>query len=202
MQLYLASASPRRLELLRQIGLEPRLLQHSAVELANPGETPAELVLRLAEVKARLALEGLDREARPGVILAGDTAVVIGRQVLGKPRDPVEARAMLGLLRGKAHEVLTGVFLLRTDDGRSTSGVETTRVIFRDWDDGTLRNYVASGEPLDKAGAYGIQGGGAALIERIEGSWSNVVGLPLARLPEWLARLGLDLAQLRRDSQP
>ena len=112
--------------------------------------------------------------------------------MLGKPRDTAEAALMLAELRGRTHEVLTAVFLARTDDGRATTGVESTRVRFREFEDETIRDYVASGEPLDKAGAYGLQGRGVLLTERIEGSWSNVVGLPLERLPEWLARLDLD----------
>ena len=90
------------------------------------------------------------------------------------------------------------MFLLRTDDGRHTCDVETTRVTFRAYDEATIEAYVATGEPLDKAGAYGIQGGGADLVEKVEGSWSNVVGLPLERLDPWMARIGVDLRRLAR----
>jgi septum formation protein len=188
-KLYLASASPRRLALLRQIGLRPEVVPAGIEEHAQPHETPHDLVRRLAEAKGRVALARLARRAPAGVVLAADTTVVVAGSVLGKPADPAEASVMLAELRGRTHEVLTGVFLARTDDGRATTGVETTRVRFRKYDDATIREYVASGEPLDKAGAYGLQGRGAELTERIHGSWSNVVGLPLERLPEWLARL-------------
>jgi septum formation protein len=103
---------------------------------------------------------------------------------------------MLRALRGRMHEVMTAVFLARTDDGRETVDLETTRVWFRDYDDRTIDAYVASGEPMDKAGAYGIQGQGATLVARYEGSWSNVVGLPVERLGAWLARIGIDLDRL------
>ena len=103
---------------------------------------------------------------------------------------------MLRALRGRDHEVMTAVFLMRTDDRRHTCDVETTRVRFRDYDEETIASYVASGEPLDKAGAYGIQGGGAVLADRVEGSWTNVVGLPLEQLGPWLTRIGIDLEKL------
>jgi septum formation protein len=193
MKLYLASRSPRRLDLLRQIGLEPEVVPAGIEEHPQPRETPRDLVRRLAEAKGRVAIARLPRGATPGVVLAADTTVVAGRRVLGKPVDAGDAAAMLAELRGRTHEVLTAVFLARTDDGRSTVGVDATRVRFREFDDATLHAYVATGEPLDKAGAYGLQGRGAELVLRIDGSWSNVVGLPLERLPEWLARLDADL---------
>ena len=196
LRLYLASASPRRLELLREIGLDPQPVPQQMQEHGQPLETPRDMVLRLAEAKARIGAAGIPRTAAPGVVLGADTAVVAAGEILGKPRDAQDAEAILGRLRGKTHEVLTGVFLLRTDDGRSTNGVDCTRVRFRDFDDATIRAYVATGEPLDKAGAYGIQGGGAMLSESVVGSWSNVVGLPLERLPGFLAALGIDLWSL------
>lgn len=196
MKLYLASASPRRLELLQQIGLHPDLVPAGLAERAQAHETPHDLVRRLAEAKGRLAIARLPRRSPPGVVLAADTTVVLGGRVLGKPRDAAEAEAMLAELRGRAHDVLTAVFLARTDDQRCTVGVDATRVRFRGFDDETIRDYVATGEPLDKAGAYALQGRGVLLTERIDGSWSNVVGLPLERLPEWLARLDVDLRAL------
>ena len=103
---------------------------------------------------------------------------------------------MLRHLRGRTHEVLTGVWIARTDDGSSVAGLESTAVRFRNYDDALIRAYVATGEPLDKAGAYAIQGRGALFAEQIEGSWSNVVGFPLERLPGWLRRIGLTIEQL------
>ena len=196
-RLYLASSSPRRRELLRQIGIEPRILETTAEETPLPGEEPRELVRRLAELKARHATTALPPQP-PGIVLAADTAVVLDGECLGKPASAVEATAMLTRLRGRTHEVLTGVFLMRTDDGRSVSDAVATRVRFQSYDDETVLAYVATGEGRDKAGAYAIQGRGVLLAEHIEGSWSNVVGLPLERLPDWTARLGVKLWDLVR----
>jgi septum formation protein len=196
LQLYLASASPRRRELLQGIGLAPRVMPTDLDERRRPGETARSQVRRLAEAKARHA-GGRLRPADPaGIVLAADTVVVLDGECLGKPADPGEARSMLQRLSGRGHEVLTGVFLTRTDDGRSAWGVECTRVYFRPYDDRSVAAYVATGESLDKAGGYGIQGRGSLLCERIEGSWSNVVGLPLERLPGWMESIGIDLWDL------
>jgi len=194
-RLLLASASPRRLDLLRGAGLEPIVAPVPVDEAVLPGEPAGRMVTRLAEAKGRAAAR---REIRAGnwLVLAADTAVVIEGSALGKPADAEMAVEMLERLRGKTHEVLTGVFLLRSDDGRHTTAVETTRVSFLDYDEATLRSYVASGEPMDKAGGYGIQGAGKRLVRHVDGSWSNVVGLPVERLSEWLARIGLSFAQL------
>ena len=192
LRLCLASASPRRLELLRAVGLDPVARPANLDELLQPGEAASAHVARLAEEKGRSVASGWAAE-RPAVILAADTAVVLDGAVLGKPDDRRHAEEMLRRLRGRTHEVLTGVFLIRTDDGRTVGDVESTRVTFRDYDDATIRAYVAGGEPADKAGAYGIQGLGALLSLGIEGSWSNVVGLPLERLHDWFAGIGLDL---------
>jgi septum formation protein len=195
-RLVLVSASPRRLDLLRGMGLSPIVVPSCVREHPAPDESPGEMVARLAEAKARLVAGCLSRHTACYVVLAADTSVVIDGRALGKPRDRGEAEAMLRLLRGRSHEVLTGVFLLRTDDGRSTRGVELTRVRFRDYEDSVIRTYVESGEPMDKAGAYAIQGGGAQFAEQVDGSWSNVVGLPLERLPGWLAHIGIELSWL------
>lgn len=190
--LYLASGSPRRLELLRQIGFAPRILRHTVDEVPLASETPREYVRRLAKAKGRCAASGLDEDAAVGLVLAADTVVTIDGSILGKPTDEADAARMLRSLRGASHQVLTAIHLQRTDDDRATLVVDSTRVVFHDYDDETVQAYVTTGEPLDKAGAYGIQGRGAFLAERIEGSWSNVVGLPLERLPDSLARIGLD----------
>jgi len=195
LRVYLASASPRRLELLRQIGIEPELCPASVDERARAGESAHDLVLRLAEAKGRHAAARLP-ESPPGVVLAADTAVVVDGRSLGKPAGPMEAAAMLHSLQGREHEVLTGVFLMRTDRPASTGGVAATRVRFRPLDRENIDRYVASGEGTDKAGAYAIQGRGVLLVERIEGSWSNVVGLPLESLSGWTRQLGIDLWRL------
>ena len=195
-RLYLASASPRRYELLRQIGLAPRRVLAEVAEHSVAGESACAHVARLAQAKARAAARRLEPETEFGMILAADTAVVIDGEPLGKPRGPQHALEMLQRLRGRDHEVLTGVFLLRTDCDSCHADVESTRVRFKDLGDATLSAYVEGGEPRDKAGAYGIQGRGALLVERIEGSWPNVVGLPVERLPEWSRRIGIDLVTM------
>jgi septum formation protein len=182
--------------LLRRLGLDPIARPSNLHEDNRPDESPRALVLRLAEAKGRSVVSSFDDQEPPCVVLAADTGVVLDHRVLGKPRDPAEARRMLLTLRGRVHEVMTSVFLVRTDDRRHTCDVESTRVSFREYDEETIDSYVATGEPLDKAGAYGIQGGGGDLVDRIEGSWSNVVGLPLERLGPWLERIGVDLQRL------
>jgi septum formation protein len=156
-----------------------------------PRETAAELVARLAAAKARAAAARLAAEPA-GLVLAADTVVVVDGAVLGKPADAAEARRMLARLAGRHHDVLTGVFLLRTDGAGATADVVASRVAFRDLTTDLIDDYVATGEPLDKAGAYGIQERGALLVARVEGSWWNVVGLPIERLPDWLTAVGLE----------
>ncbi len=200
LRLYLASASPRRLTLLRQVGLDPTPLPQHVDEGTVDGETAQARVLRLAETKGRSAESVLAESDAPALIVAADTEVVLAKEVLGKPRDSDHAKATLRRLRGREHHVLTGVFICRADNGSSVSGVESTCVRFRTFDEATISAYVASGEPLDKAGAYGIQGRGALLTAGIEGSWSNVVGFPLERLPDWLHEIGVDLHELTDSS--
>ena len=170
MALILASKSPRRRELLAQMGLTDFEI-HPAVgeELAEPGLTPPELVQALALHKAR---EVAEKFAQPGdLVIGADTIVVLDGQVLGKPHDEAHALAMLTALSGREHHVYTGV-------GAHPS-------------EGELRRYIATGEPMDKAGAYGIQGRGGLLVSRIQGDYTNVVGLPIVRLASMLAQFGV-----------
>ncbi len=187
----LASASSRRFDLLRTLGLDPEVRHSGVPEDPLPGETPEAQVLRLAEAKGRAVAGALDGGAH--VILAADTAVILDDVALGKPADRQEAAAMLSSLAGREHVVLTGVFVMRTDDGRHAGHVERTKVRFRDYGEAMIRWYVGTDEPLDKAGAYGIQTRGALLAEGIEGSWTNVVGLPIERLPVLMRSIDLDL---------
>jgi septum formation protein len=196
LRLVLASASPRRLSLLRDLGLSPAVLPAEVDESELHGEQPERYVLRLAESKGRTVATIKRGSDPPCLVVAADTAVVVEGRTLGKPADAGEAGEMLRLLRGKWHEVMTGVFLMRTDDGRHEGAVAITRVMFRDYGEREIREYVASGEPMDKAGAYAIQGGGGRLAEIVQGSWSNVVGLPLERLPLWMRKIGVELDQL------
>ncbi len=191
--LCLASASPRRSELLRGLGITPRLRPVDVDERPGANELPEALVRRLSEAKVRLAL-ATDTALPPrSVLLGADTVVVLGAEIFGKPANPEEAQSMLRRLNGRSHQVLTGTCLLRVDTDGWINEVDSTEVRFRTVDDETLARYVAGGEPLDKAGAYAIQGTGAALIDSIDGSWATVVGLPVERLGSWLTRLGLRL---------
>jgi septum formation protein len=206
-RLILASASPRRLELLRSVGLDPEVRPIALDEAPLPGESPEAMVLRLARAKAAQAAEAVASRAKDAmtpaaaaVVLAADTTVAVEGRVLGKPADAAEAARMLRLLSGRAHAVVTGMALVLVDplDGmRAAEEVCETRVVFAPLTDDQIASYVATGEPMDKAGAYGIQGGAGRFVVRVEGSYSNVVGLPLERLEPLLARLGLDLAGLR-----
>lgn len=184
--LLLASSSPRRLELLRALGLEPLVRPADVDETLRPGEDPHDAAERLARAKAAAVAEGAPDGA---VVLAADTIVVLDGEALGKPRDDDDARRMLRALRGRAHDVVTGVALSR--DGRLVSGRETTEVLFAAMTDEEVDAYVASGEPSDKAGAYALQGLGGLFVERITGTPSNVIGLPFRLVRRLGAELGL-----------
>jgi septum formation protein len=187
--LVLASGSPRRRELLASLGVPFVVRPPGTDETPRAQEIPESLVLRLALDKARQA-------AGPGeVALGADTIVAVDDRPLGKPGDPGEARAMLELLSGRAHEVWTGVALVDRRRGRRESArAVRTEVRFRPLTGEEIDAYVASGEPLDRAGAYAIQGGAAGFVQALDGSWSNVVGLPLEELAALLAELGLRAA--------
>ena len=181
--IVLASSSPRRRELLRMLGLPFAVSPSDIDETWRNGEAPAVHAERLAREKAA---------ARPvpgTAVIGADTIVVIDGEILGKPRDAADARAMLRRLSGREHVVYTGVAVAR--DGRLASGVRQTTVRFHPLDDDAIAAYVATGEPLDKAGAYGIQGYGAVLVERIDGDYFTVMGLGLELLVELLAEVGL-----------
>ncbi len=172
-RVVLASASPRRLDVLRQLGLDPEVVPADLDETVHPGEAPAAYVERLARAKAD---EVAGREA--GLIVAGDTIVVADERILAKPESPGQAVEMLVGLSGRVHEVVTAVAV--AFEGRRASGLQRTSVGMRAYTAATVRAYVETGEPMDKAGGYGIQGQGAALVDRIEGDYYTVVGLPVA----------------------
>ena len=187
MKVVLASGSPRRREILYLLGLEHEVRPPDVDERLRPGEAPGVQARRLAVEKASsTAADGDD------LILAADTLVVLGEEILGKPIDEADAVRMLVKLQGRQHEVHTGLALRFGD--RIESDVAVTRVWFRSLDAAECEEYVASGEPLDKAGAYGIQGLGAVLVQRIEGEYFNVMGLPVQLLLSLLARFGLRYA--------
>ena len=180
-RLVLASGSPRRVQLLREAGFDPQVMPQDVDETPLPGEKAYDLVDRLASLKAHAALP----QARPGdLILAADTTVTLEGEELGKPADEAEARQMLRRLSARGHDVYTAVHLILVgEDGstRESSTCELTHVTFFDLAEEEIESYVATGEPLDKAGAYGIQGIGRALVRDIDGDYFNVVGLPVAR---------------------
>lgn len=183
--LVLASGSPRRAHLLDMLGLSFEIRPADVDEALRPGERPAPHAERLARDKAT-AVAALRPEA---LVVGSDTIVVLEGEVLGKPRDGEHAADMLVRLAGREHRVMTGVAVVGAD-GRVESGVEEVVVRFRAFERATAEAYVATGEPMDKAGAYGIQGYGATLVESIEGDFFAVMGLPVARLMTLLERLG------------
>jgi len=186
-RLVLASASPRRRELLGQLGLGFEVSAADIDETPRQGEAAEAYVSRLARDKARVVAA-----RHPGAwVLAADTTVVLGSELLGKPRDAAEAREMLGRLSGRTHEVHTGVALAGPATEHST--VVRTRVTFRPLSTGEIAWYVGTGEPLDKAGSYAIQGKGGFLVAAVEGSPTNVIGLPLGETLALLARAGIPL---------
>lgn len=192
--MYLASQSPRRRQLLEAAGFSLTIVPADIDETRQEGETPTHLVERLARQKAEATRGSLAGRATEDVLLAADTIVwTEDGDVLGKPVDVKAACAMLQELSGRTHHVSTGVCLMHLDPTAKAlatrSFVETTRVSFFDLTDEEIRAYVASGEPTDKAGAYGIQGRGRLLVSGIEGDWANVVGLPVARVVRELEAL-------------
>ena len=194
--LILASGSPRRRKLLLELGLDFEVRPVETDETPKSGELATDLVLRLARDKA-LA------DPVPGsVILAADTMVVLDNQTLGKPLDPTDAADMLGRLAGRKHQVLTGVALLVVDHQELVSGVDRTEVEIEPLSPAMIDWYVSTGEPLDKAGSYAIQGLGALFVRAVFGNYSNVVGLPIPLTRDLFRQVDLDLRQFRQVSAP
>ena len=189
-KLILASASPRRAEILRKAGFDFEVVPVYADESPRPDEAATDYVRRLAEEKARTAARQLAKDAVDDFtfIIGADTVVVIGSEILGKPSSPANAREMLRRLSGKTHDVYSGLAVLQ-GNGSAHTAVEKTRVTFQPLSEEEIENYIASGEPFDKAGAYAIQGRGGKFISRIEGCYFNVMGLPLARLYSLLRKV-------------
>jgi septum formation protein len=197
--LYLASQSPRRLELLRQVGLSPMVLPLRASpdradvdETPLPGEPGIDYVLRVARRKVQAAVMAQQaRHLPPWPILAADTTVTLDGQILGKPVDAEEAAAMLRLYSGRTHTVLTAV--AAAHQGQIQVAMSESLVSFKVLSEAEIAAYIASGEPFDKAGGYGIQGRAALFIERLEGSYSGVMGLPLHETAELLREVGFEV---------
>ena len=180
--LYLASQSPRRTELLTQVGIDHTVVSSSYEEPNEGHDSPIEMVKAQALGKARCAV-GIPKG---GIVLGADTIVVLDNEVLGKPQDEADARQMLERLSGRSHSVVTGVALLIKGD--EVVFYNETKVYFKELAPFEIESYIASGEPMDKAGAYGIQGKGALWVEKIEGSYTNVVGLPVEHVYDELCK--------------
>jgi septum formation protein len=187
MKLILASASPRRAEILRAAGIAFSVLSSAVDETPLPGETATDMVRRLAATKAELVAA---RAVGAAIVIAADTVVALDGAVMGKPRTSDDARHMLEKLSGRTHSVITGVALVRLPDVERREFTEITQVHFTALSDEEIVRYLSSGEPFDKAGAYAIQGVAGRFIPRIDGCYFNVVGLPLARLCRELTALG------------
>jgi septum formation protein len=187
MKIVLASASPRRAEILARAGIRFEKHPVDTDETPLAGESAQECVTRLAGEKARRAAREMKCEA--AIFVGADTLVVLDDEILGKPTSAEDARRMLKKLSGREHRVMTGIAALRLPDGLFCRDLEITRVRFAPLSEQDIKEYVATGEPMDKAGAYGIQERGGRFAARIEGCYFNVVGLPLARLCAMLRRM-------------
>jgi len=186
-RVILASESPRRRQLLGQIGLKFQVVPSNSTEDLGSSVEPHELAKSLSMEKA----SSVAKKHKNAVVIAADTFGVLEGRILGKPKTEGEAREMLVAMSGKTHSVITGFAILDADDGKSVSRSVETKVRFRELTAGEIEAYVRSGEPLGKAGAYAIQGLGAVLIEKIEGDYFNVMGLPLSALVESLKEFGI-----------
>jgi septum formation protein len=202
MRLILASASPRRAEILRNAGIAFETQATLLDESRRAGETPGDYVRRLALEKARAAADAAVKRYSGDCFIAGaDTVVVAGEEILGKPASEEEARRMLRRLSNAVHEVHTGLAVLRRPGGTGRVAEEITRVTFAPLSEQEIESYLATGEPFDKAGAYAIQGVAGRYITRIDGCYFNVVGLPLARLWSLLRELGWESAAQGRAAE-
>ena len=188
-QIVLASGSPRRRELLERIGVTDFVVRTPEVEESFPeGLTPEKVVAYISREKADAAAKLCGPEE---IVITADTMVFLDQARLGKPRDEAHALEMLTALQGRRHTVCTGVSVCQGD--RRLTETESTDVFFRPASEAELRRYIATGEPMDKAGAYGVQGRGALLVERLEGDFFNVMGLPVLRLARMLEKFGISL---------
>jgi nucleoside triphosphate pyrophosphatase len=191
-KLILASASPRRAEVLRDAGFEFEIQPANVDESRLPNEAAEAYVRRVATAKADAIAQANLSDGTPAIVIAADTVVLVGQEILPKPDDAEDARRMLRLLSASTHEVLTGLFVIRAYDGISFTHVERTRVEFTRLSETDIDSYIQTKEPFDKAGAYGIQGVGGRFVRRIDGCYFNVMGLPLSRLWEILRQMRWD----------
>ncbi|WP_339237082.1 Maf family protein [Paenibacillus sp. FSL R5-0517] len=189
--IILASTSPRRKELIASLHLAFDVIPSHANEDTPPEWTPEQTVQELALRKALAVYRGLEGREQEAIIVGSDTVVVLDGEILGKPVDEADAERMLSRLQGRVHRVFTGVACIDTGNGQSLVHYRQTDVTMKELSDATIRAYVKTGEPSDKAGSYAIQGIGASLVDRIEGCYFNVVGLPLSLLSDMLDGFGV-----------
>lgn len=197
MKIILASASPRRAQLLEQVGISFEVKPSTVEEIVTKSE-PSEVVEELSLQKAMdVAEKEMDNPAEEVLVIGADTIVTIDGKIMGKPKDEQDAKDMLGCLQGREHQVFTGVTFVHCRSGQKevVSFSEETKVFLHAMSEAEIDAYVASKEPMDKAGAYGIQGKSAIYIERIDGDYNNVVGLPLARVYQEAKKLGYNLTK-------
>ena len=190
-KIILASASPRRQELLEKIGLRFKVEPSNYEEDMPSGLEPHELARQISREKAKVVA----RKHKNAVVIAADTFIVFGDQILGKPHTTIEAREMLKTLSGQSHSVITGFSIIDTETEKTLSESVETKVYIKKMTRAEIDTYIKSKEPLDKAGAYAIQGLGAVIVEKIEGDYFNVIGLPLSALTEALKQFGINILQ-------
>jgi len=189
LKLVLASSSPRRAQILRDAGFDFTIQPANVDESLAPGEAVEAYVARIAQAKAHAVAGRALADGTPAIVIAADTVVLAGKQILAKPKDAEDARRLLRLLNATTHEVLTGLFVIRAYDGISFAHLERTRVEFIRISDIDIDAYIQTKEPFDKAGAYGIQGIGGRFVRKVDGCYFNVMGLPLSRLWEILRQM-------------
>ncbi|HJG95946.1 MAG TPA: Maf family protein [Romboutsia timonensis] len=184
MNIILASASPRRKEILENANVKFKIMASSIEELTLDSESPCQMVMRLAFEK------GIDIASRQksDLVISADTIVVLDNTILGKPKDEIEARKMITSLSGRTHQVITGISLINLDNNKKIIDYVISNVKFKKLSEEDINDYIRTRESLDKAGAYGIQGYGALLVEEIQGDYFNIVGLPISRLSDLLKK--------------
>lgn len=193
LKLVLASASPRRIELLKQIGLKFDILPANIDEYSGDFSDAGKYAMEMSRRKALAVAEKIkESENIDALVLGADTIVTIDGLILGKPHDPADAARMLKLLENRWHQVITGLTLVNTADMQTVTEMETTSVKMSAFDNGFIDRYISTSEPYDKAGSYAVQGLGSLMVERIDGCYFNVMGLPLFRLSRMLAGFGYE----------
>lgn len=203
-RIILASGSPRRVDLLEKLGLAFVTVASTLEEVVEPGLRPEDVATSLASQKALEVSSRLKTDDEPeGILILGaDTVVVVDDQILGKPVNVGDARRMLKLLSGRCHQVITGVSLVLMPESAVEEGFESSKVFFRDVDQAEIDSYIVTGEPMDKAGAYALQGIGSAFVDRIEGCYTNVIGLPVPLVVGMLRSRGVSVLGLPDRSGP